>query len=69
MCVCLFIRVSLYAVCTIYYVVSIASQVRPVDPQFAKGHMIKFSDQYPFMLISQVSGHKITVKLSSFLNL
>ena len=32
-----------------------ASQTRPVDPAYARGHEVMFSDQYPFMLLSQVS--------------
>ncbi|KAE8700177.1 malate dehydrogenase [Hibiscus syriacus] len=32
-----------------------ASETRPVDPDYAPGHFIMFSDQYPFMLISQES--------------
>ncbi|TXG48378.1 hypothetical protein EZV62_027672 [Acer yangbiense] len=32
-----------------------ASQTRPVDPAYARGHKIMFSDQYPFMLLSQES--------------
>ncbi|KAK2635031.1 hypothetical protein Ddye_029823 [Dipteronia dyeriana] len=32
-----------------------ASQTRPVDPAYARGHNVMFSDQYPFMLMSQES--------------
>ncbi|KAK3189058.1 hypothetical protein Dsin_028619 [Dipteronia sinensis] len=32
-----------------------ASQTRPVDPAYARGHKVMFSDQYPFMLLSQES--------------
>ncbi|KAK6273201.1 hypothetical protein POUND7_010284 [Theobroma cacao] len=32
-----------------------ASERRPVDPVYARGHNIMFSDQYPFMLLSQES--------------
>lgn len=32
-----------------------ASETRPVDPQYAAGHKVMFSDQYPFMLLSQGS--------------
>ncbi|GMI81174.1 hypothetical protein like AT1G30910 [Hibiscus trionum] len=32
-----------------------ASETRAVDPVYAQGHFIMFSDQYPFMLISQES--------------
>ncbi|XVF34498.1 hypothetical protein REPUB_Repub18cG0063700 [Reevesia pubescens] len=32
-----------------------ASETRPVDPVYAQGHIVMFSDQYPFMLISQES--------------
>ncbi|KAE8713956.1 malate dehydrogenase [Hibiscus syriacus] len=32
-----------------------ASETRPVDPVYAQGHSIMFSDQYPFMLTSQES--------------
>ncbi|KAK1556444.1 hypothetical protein Q3G72_005074 [Acer saccharum] len=32
-----------------------ASQARPVDPAYARGHKVMFSDQYPFMLLSQES--------------
>ncbi|GMN68278.1 hypothetical protein TIFTF001_037335 [Ficus carica] len=31
------------------------SETRPVDPQYAAGHKVMFSDQYPFMLLSQGS--------------
>ncbi|XP_015959799.1 uncharacterized protein LOC107483705 [Arachis duranensis] len=31
------------------------SQVRPVDPDYAKGHQIMFSDGFPFLLASQGS--------------
>ncbi|RYR62897.1 hypothetical protein Ahy_A04g020651 isoform A [Arachis hypogaea] len=31
------------------------SQVRPVDPDYAKGHQIMFSDCFPFLLASQES--------------
>ncbi|XVE71565.1 hypothetical protein DITRI_Ditri10aG0161500 [Diplodiscus trichospermus] len=32
-----------------------ASETRPVDPVYANGHNIMFSDEYPFMLLSQGS--------------
>ncbi|KAL5773735.1 hypothetical protein ACOSQ2_013659 [Xanthoceras sorbifolium] len=32
-----------------------ASATRPVDAEFAPGHKIMFSDEYPFMLLSQES--------------
>ncbi|XVE98469.1 hypothetical protein REPUB_Repub03eG0109200 [Reevesia pubescens] len=32
-----------------------ASETRPVDPMYADGHIVMFSDQYPFMLLSQES--------------
>lgn len=32
-----------------------ADQTRPVDPAYGSGHKIMFSDQYPFLLISQGS--------------
>ncbi|KAE8664204.1 malate dehydrogenase [Hibiscus syriacus] len=32
-----------------------ASETRPVDPMYAQGHSVMFSDQYPFMLTSQES--------------
>ncbi|KAE8687121.1 RING/U-box superfamily protein isoform 1 [Hibiscus syriacus] len=32
-----------------------ASETRPVDPGYARGHNIMFSDEYPFMLLSQES--------------
>ncbi|KAI4371225.1 hypothetical protein MLD38_019487 [Melastoma candidum] len=32
-----------------------ASENRPVDPQYARGHRVMFSDQYPYMLLSQGS--------------
>ncbi|KAE8668686.1 MOSC domain-containing protein 2 [Hibiscus syriacus] len=32
-----------------------ASETRPVDPGYAGGHDIMFSDEYPFMLLSQES--------------
>ncbi|KAK3189059.1 hypothetical protein Dsin_028620 [Dipteronia sinensis] len=32
-----------------------ASQTKPVDPAYARGHKVMFSDQYPFMLLSQES--------------
>ncbi|KAK2635218.1 hypothetical protein Ddye_030010 [Dipteronia dyeriana] len=32
-----------------------ASQTRPVDPAYARGHKVMFSDHYPFMLLSQES--------------
>ncbi|KAI9198852.1 hypothetical protein LWI28_023083 [Acer negundo] len=32
-----------------------ASQTRPVDSAYAHGHKVMFSDQYPFMLLSQES--------------
>lgn len=31
------------------------SEIRAVDPKYAKGHKTMFSDQYPFLLISQGS--------------
>ncbi|KAE8654496.1 Molybdenum cofactor sulfurase family protein isoform 2 [Hibiscus syriacus] len=31
-----------------------ASETRPVDLGYARGHNIMFSDEYPFMLLSQV---------------
>ncbi|GLT74979.1 hypothetical protein SLA2020_467390 [Shorea laevis] len=31
------------------------SETRPVDPQYASGHRVMFSDGYPFMVISQGS--------------
>lgn len=32
-----------------------ASEVRPVDPNYARGYRVMFSDQYPFLLLSQGS--------------
>ncbi|XP_031269355.1 mitochondrial amidoxime reducing component 2-like [Pistacia vera] len=32
-----------------------ASETRPVDPEYARGHNLMFSDQYPYMLLSQGS--------------
>ncbi|KAF3450069.1 hypothetical protein FNV43_RR06148 [Rhamnella rubrinervis] len=32
-----------------------ASETRPVDPEYATGHKIMFSDMYPYMLVSQGS--------------
>ncbi|XP_047334041.1 mitochondrial amidoxime reducing component 2 [Impatiens glandulifera] len=32
-----------------------ADQTRPVDPDYGSGHKVMFSDQYPFLLISQGS--------------
>lgn len=32
-----------------------ASETRPVDPEYARGHKTMFSDMYPYMLLSQVS--------------
>ncbi|KAJ0018441.1 hypothetical protein Pint_11911 [Pistacia integerrima] len=32
-----------------------ASENRPVDPEYARGHNLMFSDQYPYMLLSQGS--------------
>ncbi|XVE63608.1 hypothetical protein DITRI_Ditri07aG0033200 [Diplodiscus trichospermus] len=32
-----------------------AAETRPVDPVYARGHNIMFSDQYPFLLASQES--------------
>ncbi|KAK3432440.1 hypothetical protein EUGRSUZ_E04318 [Eucalyptus grandis] len=32
-----------------------ASETRPVDPQYANGHKVMFSDGYPFLLLSQGS--------------
>ncbi|GLU22024.1 hypothetical protein SLE2022_381260 [Rubroshorea leprosula] len=31
------------------------SETRPVDPQYARGHRVMFSDGYPFLLITQGS--------------
>lgn len=31
------------------------SEGRAVDPDFASGYKVMFSDQYPFLLLSQVS--------------
>lgn len=33
------------------------SETRPVDPKYAAGEKIMFSDCYPFMLLSQVIQH------------
>jgi uncharacterized protein YcbX len=33
-----------------------AYETRPVDPNYAPGHIAMFSDMYPFLLISQVRG-------------
>ncbi|VVA18151.1 PREDICTED: mitochondrial [Prunus dulcis] len=32
-----------------------ASETRPVEPEYARGHNIMFSDMYPYMLLSQGS--------------
>ncbi|XP_016648032.1 PREDICTED: mitochondrial amidoxime reducing component 2 isoform X2 [Prunus mume] len=32
-----------------------ASEIRPVEPEYARGHKIMFSDMYPYMLLSQGS--------------
>ncbi|KAL0292575.1 UNVERIFIED_CONTAM: hypothetical protein Scaly_2586400, partial [Sesamum calycinum] len=32
-----------------------ASEVRPVDPNYARGYRVMFSDEYPFLLLSQGS--------------
>ncbi|BFG14748.1 hypothetical protein CerSpe_010220 [Prunus speciosa] len=32
-----------------------ASETRPVEPEYARGHKIMFSDMYPYMLLSQGS--------------
>ncbi|XP_062095884.1 uncharacterized protein LOC133801653 [Humulus lupulus] len=32
-----------------------ASETRPVDPKYAAGHKVMFSDQYPFLILSQGS--------------
>lgn len=32
-----------------------AAETRPVDPEYARGHKVMFSDGYPFLLLSQES--------------
>lgn len=31
-----------------------ASEIKAVDPDYARGYKIIFSDEYPFLLLSQV---------------
>jgi len=43
--------------CVVYFYS--ASEIRAVDPIYAQGYKIVFSDLYPFLVISQVSEFSI----------